>query len=122
MHGFFENNRLYLNLNLLGFLKKDGKIIKAHVDTGYDGELTMPFQEAFPYGFALIGTKTYSLADGSNSVYFSCLGKIEINGKSEEVFIDVIQNCSILVGMGLLPKLCKEMQISFVNNQLVLKP
>ena len=59
MRGYFENNRLYLELAISGLLKQDGRVVKAHVDTGYDGELTMPLNEAFPFGCALVGAKDY---------------------------------------------------------------
>lgn len=121
MHGYFENNRLYLEITVSGTLKQSKKTIKTHVDTGYDGDLSLPFSEAFPFGFALVGTKTYVIADGSTLTNFSCLGQIDIDGKKIDITVDVIPNGSILLGMALLPKLCKEIKINFINNQFILK-
>lgn len=120
MHGYFEDNRLYIDLTISGTLKQSQKVIKAHVDTGYDGSLTLPFSEAFPFGFALVGTKTYVIADSSTVTNFVCFGQVDIDGKKEVISVDVTPNGSTLLGMELLPKLCKDIQINFARKQLTL--
>ena len=111
--GYFENGRLYLNLEVSGNLPQGKKIIKAQIDTGYDGHLSLPFSEAFPLGLTLIGTRAYIIADGSTITNFSCVGNITVNGKTETMDIDIIPNGGILMGMSLLQKFGNNCHIDF---------
>ena len=118
MVGSFENQRIYLNLEISGVFTKNKKAIKAHIDTGFDGDLTLPFTEAFPLGLVLIGTTAYTIADGSTMHNFVCLGQVTIDGKLISVAIDIQPKGIILVGMKLLAKIGKTMQVNFAKQSI----
>lgn len=102
MTGYFENNRIYIELSVYGVVKTLAKKIKLHVDTGFDGHITLPFNEAIPLGLVLKGTQSYTLADGGNATNLVCWGNIEVDGKEYFVPIDVTNSGSPLLGQGFL--------------------
>ncbi len=118
MLGYFDHNQLFVDLEISGSFPEKKTIIKAHIDTGYDGELTLPFSLAFPLGLILTGANTYTIADGSSMTNFSCLGQTKIAGKLKPIFIDIIPNGDVLLGLPLLEKLGNEIQINFPKKQI----
>lgn len=119
MTGSFENQRIYLSLNISGVFAGSKRVIKALVDTGFDGYLTLPFAEAFPLGLVLIGVTSYTIADGSTMHNFVCLGQIAVNNKNLPVAIDIQPKGNILAGMKLLTKISKTMKVDFVKQSVV---
>lgn len=122
MLGYFKDNSIYIDLLIKGFFTKGTSSLTGLMDTGYSGYLTLPYQTAFPLGLVLQGIKAYTLADGSTSYNFVCLGQLVING-GKEIFIpiDIQPKCMVLIGMGLLKKLEKDLLISFKRNKVEFK-
>lgn len=118
MHGYFDNDRIYLDLEIFGVFPKSRKIIKAQVDTGYDGYLTLSYEEAFPLGLVLFGTTAYTIADGSVMNNFVCLGNANIDNKKMSIAIDIQPNGTILVGMKFLSHIGKILSINFNKQQV----
>lgn len=56
------------------------RTVKALIDTGFDGFLSLPILEAFPIGLLLRGTMPVTLADGSTQQTLYCLGGIHFEG------------------------------------------
>lgn len=121
MHGYFDQKRLFLDLEISGHFPQGKKAIKAQIDTGYDGELTLPFSQAFPLGLILAGTKKYTIADGSIMTNIYCYGQVAIGNKKETIIVDIIPNGGILIGLPLLEKLGNVCQIDFVKKQIKFK-
>lgn len=118
MTGYFDQNRLYVEIAVAGTIPGAKKVVKAHIDTGYDGYLTLPFTSAFPLDLALVETKTYIIADGSSTKNFVCRGTITINKQEESIPIDVFPNSEILLGLPLIEKLGNNFQIDFTKKQI----
>ncbi len=118
MLGYFDHNQIFVDLEISGSFPESKKVVKAQIDTGYDGELTLPFSLAFPLGLILTGANTYTIADGSSMTNFSCIGKIKIAGKQESVFVDIIPNGSVLIGLPLLEKLGNNFQVNFSKREI----
>lgn len=118
MDGYFDQKRLYLDLEISGNFPQGKKVIKAQIDTGYDGELTLPFSQAFPLGLTLAGIKKYTIADGSTMTNIYCFGQIAIGKKKETIIVDIIPNGGILLGLPLLEKLGNNFQIDFAKKQI----
>lgn len=119
MTGSFENQRIYLNLEISGVFAKSKRAFRALVDTGFDGYLTLPFAEAFPLGLVLTGVTSYTIADGSTMHNFVCLGQIAIDKKNISVAIDIQPKGKILAGMKLLAKIGKIMKVDFPKQTIV---
>lgn len=81
MVGYFENGHLFIELEVLGVFAQSKKKVKAQIDTGYSGYLTLQYQDAFPLGLVLIGTKAYTIANESTMYNFVALGTVDINGQ-----------------------------------------
>lgn len=100
---FSENGRPVFDIELYGISEKYKKNFAATFDTGYTGFLAIPFTEASRLGLILVGTESYTLADGSNKTDLSCLGQIIFDGRSIIGTIDVsFAGGSILLGMTFL--------------------
>lgn len=108
MDGYFEKGSIFANISIKGFFTQKPTLIKGMIDTGFSGYLTLPYQNAFPLGLVLQGTKAYTLADGSSSYNFVCIGVIKIGGREEVIPIDIQPKCMVLIGTGLLKRMgCK---------------
>lgn len=121
MNGYFENGRIYLNIEVHGVFKKNKKLLKAQIDTGYDGHLTLPYFEAFPLGLVLVGTQSYTLADGSTRHNFVCLGNVIFEKKAVAIPIDIHPSGMILIGTQLLKKIEKKLTIDFLREQILFR-
>lgn len=121
MVGYFETGHLYIEFEVYGVFAHNKKGVKAQIDTGYSGYLTLQYPEAFPLGLVLIGTKAYTIADGSTMYNFVALGTVNIDNKEITIPIDIQSKGSILVGMQLLKKLEKDLFIDFVSEKIMFK-
>ena len=119
MLGNFENGNPYIEIEVSG-ITTEKKKIKALIDTGFNGYLSLPYIEAFPLGLVLNGIESFTMADGSTSHHFVCMGSVTIDGKEIVAPIDIQPSCAILAGTQLLKKLGKFMNIDFKNDKVEL--
>ncbi len=108
MVGYFERGHLYTEFEVYGVFTQSKKQVKAQIDTGYSGYLTLQYPDAFPLGLVLIGTKAYTIADDSTMYSFVALGTVIIDSKKIVIPIDIQPKGSILVGMQLLKKVGRD--------------
>ena len=108
MGGYFERGHLYTEFEVYGVFTQSKKQVKAQIDTGYSGYLTLQYPDAFPLGLVLIGTKAYTIADDSTMYSFVALGTVIIDSKKIVIPIDIQPKGSILVGMQLLKKVGRD--------------
>ena len=119
MDGYFENGRIYVDIEVYGFSPVNKTKFKAQVDTGFDGYLRIPIVESFPIGLILKGTKSYSLADKSTISNLVCLGTAVFFGNKEVIIpIDVPINGSVLIGAGLLKLIGKNLFIDYEKEKV----
>lgn len=116
MHGTFENGNPYIEIEVGGVGKTT--TIKALIDTGFNGYLLLPYIEAFPLGLVLHGMQKSTLADGSTSHNFVCVGKVCIDGVCASTTIDIHPSSAILLGTGLLKELGKKVTVDCVNESV----
>lgn len=88
MLGTFHNDQPEIEIDVKGTSEKQ-KSITALVDSGFNGYLTLPYLEAFPLGLVLIGLQSNTLADGSSSSHFVCIGQVCVDGKCINTTIDI---------------------------------
>lgn len=117
---YFNNGHVFLDIEVYGVFTQSKKQFSAQIDTGYSGCLTLQYTDAFPLGLVLIGTKAYTIADGSTMYSFLGLGTVIIDGKAEIIPIDIQPKGSILLGVDLLKKFNSELKIDFVNQTAIL--
>lgn len=116
MRGYFDNQRIYFDITISGVFAKNKKTVKAQLDTGFDGYLTLPYTDAFPLGLVLVGTTAYTIADGSTMYNFVCLGNAHIDTEDMPITIDIQPKGSILAGMKLLSHVGKTLAIDFAKQ------
>lgn len=117
MLGNFENGNPYIEIEIKG-ISDEQKKLKALIDTGFNGYLTLPYIEAFPLGLVLTGIQSSRLADGSISHHFVCIGTVIFDGKKITTPIDIQPECTVLIGTQLLKKLEKELHINFLSEKV----
>jgi clan AA aspartic protease len=92
-----------LPLTLVGY--SDGRVpeeeVRAVVDTGFDGELTLPEGLIRWLGYAYVGTIDAELADGSEVETEVFSGLVVWHGERREAGVLAAEG-SPLIGMGLL--------------------
>jgi clan AA aspartic protease len=106
MLGTFHNDQPEIEIEVSG-TSEHAKKVTALVDSGFSGYLTLPYQEAFPLGLILTGVQLNTLADGSSSSVFTCIGAVCVDGKCVQTAIDIQPVNIILLGTKLLKKLGK---------------
>lgn len=103
--GFFDSlGNPCLKFHLAGMFKnKPGVEFEAVLDTGFSGFLSLPLIRAFPLGLPLVGTSSFTLADGSNSACLTASGVLTVGDKSETGLV-VLETASkdALLGMDFL--------------------
>lgn len=119
MLGSFENGNPYIEIEIFG-ITKEKKKIKALIDTGFNGYLSLPYVDAFPLGLVLKGIESSTLADGSTSHHFVCIGSAILDGKEVTTLIDIQPSCAVLMGTQLLKKLGKFINVDFQNEKIEL--
>ena len=77
--------------------------IEALIDTGFDGEVTIPSVIGVGLGLELIGLEELELADGSVIQSFVFSGQANLGGQNREVRIMLADIDEAIVGTGLLP-------------------
>jgi clan AA aspartic protease len=106
MLGTFHNDQPKIEIEVKG-TSDHPKRVTALVDSGFNGYLTLPYEEAFPLGLILIGIQSNMLADGSSSSHFVCMGQVCVDGKCISTTIDIQPANIILLGTKLLKELGK---------------
>ena len=96
---FDENNHPKVNLIVGGRKKKH--LLKAVLDTGFDGYLSIPITIAVELGLELINIIRVQYADGriSNELVFAV--NVELGGKSELVQATLTNSVEALAGTAL---------------------
>ena len=101
MSGYVNDSReAILQIALVGDSKRL-KSVRAIIDTGFTGDLTVPKSVIDELGFTIRGFQKVILADGSRQYFEMCVGSIIWNGQIRQVEINAAETDS-LVGMGLL--------------------
>ena len=106
MRGTFHNDQPEIEIEVSG-TSENAKRVMALVDSGFNGYLTLPYQEAFPLGLILNGIQLNTLADGSTASVFVCIGEVCVDGKCVQTPIDIQPANVILLGTKLLKQLDK---------------
>ena len=106
MRGTFHNDQPEIEIEVSGTSENAIKVT-ALVDSGFNGYLTLPYQEAFPLGLILIGVRSNILADGSSSSVLACIGSVCVDGKCVQTTIEIQPANVILLGTKLLKELGK---------------
>lgn len=115
---FEEHNEVIIDIQVISLLSpKLNRTMPFKVDTGFNGDLQLTYQDVFTLGLVLKGIQPYRLADGSPITFFTCLGMAKFNKKTAACSIDVKPSGSHLVGIQLLKKLKCVMTIDFVNDK-----
>jgi len=95
------------------------RTVKALIDTGFDGFLSLPILEAFPIGLLLRGTMPVTLADGSIKQTLYCLGGIRFDGDYEVGVVLIEDEGTPLVGMSFLRQFKRELVVDPVSSRVV---
>ena len=93
--------------------------IEALIDTGFDGEITIPSVIGVRLGLELTELEEFELADGSVIQSFVFSGQVTLGGQSQEVEIILSNSDEALVGTGLLANY--RLEIDFVNRTIDIK-
>lgn len=108
---FNENGFPVIELEVQGNSSVPHKV-KAIIDSGNNGYLTLPYIKAFPLGLILLGTSSAKMADGSSSLVLECQGHVTLGEKKVTTVIDVQPNGRVLIGTALL----RDLNVDFVFN------
>ncbi len=87
------------------------RTVKALIDTGFDGFLSLPILEAFPIGLLMRGTMPVTLADGSTKQTLYCLGGIHFEGDFEVGVVLIESEGNPLVGLSFLRQFKRELVV-----------
>lgn len=101
--GFFENGFPEVDISVSG--GGEPVKIRAVVDTGFDGFLSLPYHVAFPIGLTLSGIGSGKLANGSEAPFLVCKGTVSLGKRSIEVVISVEPDCRVLIGNAFIKAL-----------------
>jgi len=100
---------------------------EAMIDTGFTGFLLMPLVSAFPLGLTLLGTSSYTLADGSASPKLLAQGTVTLDGQETSGVIVLETNqCGLLLGMAYLRAakrtlIVSETHVSLLDQEFITK-
>lgn len=89
--------------------RKQLKSVRAIIDTGFTGDLTLPRNVIDQLGFTLRGFQRVILGDGSTQYFEMFVGVVIWDGQMREVEINAAETDS-LIGMGLLEDYKLEME------------
>lgn len=93
--------------------------IEALIDTGFDGEITLPSAIGVRLGLELTGIEDFELADGSIGESFVFSGQVTLGERSQEVDIVLADISEALIGTSLLSNY--QLTIDFVNRTIEIK-
>ncbi len=109
MSGYVNSNReAIIQIAIVGDSKRL-KSVRAIIDTGFTGDLTLPRTVIDELGLTLRGFQRVILGDGSVQYFELCVGTVIWDGQMREVEINLAETDS-LVGMGLLENYKLEME------------
>jgi clan AA aspartic protease len=109
MSGYVNANReAIIQVAIVGDSKRL-KSVRAIIDTGFTGDLTLPRTVIDELGFTLRGFQRVILGDGSLQYFEMFVGMVIWDGQIREVEINAAETNS-LVGMGLLEDYRLEME------------
>lgn len=101
INGFVDDeNKLWVKITITGY--HTSQEIAFRVDTGFDGELSLPISKAVPLGLPLVGESEYSVAGGAKNNPLKFSASIQWGSKNKLVSVDVDRTRTPLLGMGLL--------------------
>lgn len=100
IQGIIHDNKLWVPIKISGY--HGSKDIWFRIDTGFDGELSLPVQLAIPLGLALVGESEYSIAGGGKYTPFKFVASIQWGSLNKLASIDVDKGETPLLGMSLL--------------------
>ena len=93
--------------------------IEALIDTGFDGEITLPSAIGVQLGLELAGVEEFELADGSIGEGFVFRGQVTLGNRSQRVNIMLTDSDEALIGTSLLSNY--QLTIDFVNRTIEIK-
>ena len=93
--------------------------IEALIDTGFDGEITLPSVIGVRLGLELTGIEDFELADGSIGEGFVFSGQVTLGERSQKVDIALADIDEALIGTRLLSNY--QLTIDFVNRTVEIK-
>ena len=94
-----------VKIKVRGIVEVAEQEFEAMIDTGFTGFLMMPLLDAFPLALTLMGTSSYTLADGTTSPKLLAVGTVTLQGESTSGVIVLESNqCGLLLGMDFLRK------------------
>jgi clan AA aspartic protease len=88
--------------------------IEALIDTGFDGQITLPSVIGVQLGLELAGVEEFELADGSIGEGFVFRGQVTLGNRSQRVNIMLTDSDEALIGTALLSNY--KLTIDFVNR------
>ena len=98
--GIIHENTLWVGVKLSGHF--GSKEIFFRIDTGFDGELSLPVNLAIPLGLPLIGESEYNIAGGGKTAPFKFIASMQWGSQTKLVSVDVDRGSIPLLGMRLL--------------------
>ncbi len=101
MSGYVNTNREAMIQIAIAGENKRVKSVRAIIDTGFTGDLTLPRNVIDELGFTLRGFQRIILGDGSLQYFEMFVGSVIWDGQMQQVEINAAETDS-LVGMGLL--------------------
>jgi len=109
MSGYVNTNReAIVQIAIVGDNKRL-KNVRAIIDTGFTGDITLPRNVIDELGFTLRGFQRVILGDGSLQYFEMFVGSVIWDGQMRQVEINAAETDS-LVGMGLLENYKLEME------------
>ncbi len=101
MKGYFDSGgRPRLTVTVRG--RRQTAELDALIDTGFNGDLTLPIGLAVELGLELVSRRQVELADGSIRSELVFVGTAVLDGRSQLAMIGLTDGLDALVGTGLL--------------------
>ena len=103
----------YIKVKVFGFSVDFQQEFEAMIDTGFTGFLMLPITSAFPLALTLLGTTSYTLADGTTSPKLLAFGTVTVEDESVTgtIVLESNSNSGPLLGMDFLRKLDKALLV-----------
>jgi predicted aspartyl protease len=95
-----DTDQLWVSIKVSGYHRS--KDIFFRIDTGFDGELSIPISLAVPLGLPLVGESEYSVAGGGTTKPMKFIASIQWGSQNKLVSTDVDNTSTPLLGMKLL--------------------
>lgn len=116
--GYFDNSgNPRLNIEVSGIDKQTN--LSALIDTGFNGDLSLPVPIAISLGLKLIYSTEVILADGSTKSELLFAGGVMLAGKTTEAYIFLTGGEDALIGTNLLKKYT--LKIDFAQQKIELE-